>query len=416
MTIQEITLPPITPGAKIKVVWVGWGWNKALNRIIQQWLEGVEFVAVNTDAQDLAANLWWTKVNIWMNITKWLWAWANPEIGRKAAEESEDEIKKALNDADMVFITAWMWWWTGTWAAPVIAWIAKSMGILTIWIVTKPFSFEGKKREDNATEWLVKMKENVDTLIVIPNDKIFNIADKKTTFKQAFEMIDKVLYLGIQWISDLITKPWDINIDFADIKEIMLNSWNALLGIWYWAWEKRAVDAARKAIENPLLETNLDGAKKVIFAVSGWSDLSPYEVQEAAQIVQEILDPEANMIWWMSFDDSFEDEVKVTIIATWFNEQAKWPIQKTVKTNTRWDPIRNRQPENFVTRWINQTIGWFTANQNGFSSQNGWFSTTNVDTPELTNDAFRTPNNSEEDRETPAFMTKQLNNTWDEEK
>ena len=417
MSIQEITLPPITPGAKIKVVWVGWAWNKALNRIIQEWLEGVEFVAVNTDAQDLASNLWSTKVNIWMNITKWLWAWANPEIWRKSAEESENEIKQALNDADMVFITAWMWWGTGTWAAPVIAWIAKSMWILTIWIVTKPFSFEWKKRESNAEEWLVKIKENVDTLIVIPNDKIFNIADKKTTFKQAFEMIDKVLYLGIQWISDLITKPWDINIDFADIKEIMLNSWNALLGIGYWAWEKRAVDAARKAIENPLLETNLDGAKKVIFAVSWWSDLSPYEVQEAAQIVQEILDPEANMIWWMSFDDSFEDEVKVTIIATWFNEQAKWPIQKKVKTNTRWDPIRPRQPENFITRWVNQTIWWYTANQNGFSStQNWWFSTSNVDnTPELTNDAFRAPDNSEEDRETPAFMTKQLNNTWDEE-
>jgi len=335
MTIQEITLPPITPGAKIKVVGIGWGGNKALNRIIQQGLDGVEFIAVNTDAQDLAANLSTSKVNIWMNITKWLWAWANPEIWRKSAEESENEIKQALGDADMAFITAWMWWGTGTGAAPVIAGIAKSMGILTIGIVTKPFSFEWKKREENANEWLAKMKENVDTLIVIPNDKIFNISDRKTTFKQAFEMIDKVLYLGIQWISDLITKPWDINIDFADIKEIMLNSGNALLGIGYGAGEKRAVDAARKAIENPLLETNLDGAKKVIFAVSGGSDLSPYEVQEAADVVQKILDPEANMIWGMSFDDSFEDEVKVTIIATGFNEQANTK-RTVVKTNTRW--------------------------------------------------------------------------------
>ena len=402
MTIQEITLPPITPGAKIKVVWIGWGGNKALNRIIQQGLEGVEFIAVNTDAQDLAANLSTSKVNIWMNITKWLWAWANPEIWRKSAEESENEIKQALGDADMAFITAWMWWGTGTGAAPVIAGIAKSMGILTIGIVTKPFSFEWKKREENANEWLAKMKENVDTLIVIPNDKIFNISDRKTTFKQAFEMIDKVLYLGIQWISDLITKPWDINIDFADIKEIMLNSGNALLGIGYGAGEKRAVDAARKAIENPLLETNLDGAKKVIFAVSGGSDLSPYEVQEAADVVQKILDPEANMIWWMSFDDSFEDEVKVTIIATWFNEQAKWPIQKRVVTNTRWDPVRTyKQPENFITRWINETIWWNTATQN-------WFSSSNIDTPNLSNDAFRAPDNSDEDWETPAFMSKQL--------
>ena len=392
MTIQEITLPPITPGAKIKVVGIGWGGNKALNRIIQQGLEGVEFVAVNTDAQDLAANLSASKVNIWMNITKWLWAWANPEIWRKAAEESENEIKQALGDADMVFITAWMWWGTGTWAAPVIAWVAKSMGILTIGIVTKPFGFEWKKREENATDWLLKMKDNVDTLIVIPNDKIFNIADKKTTFRQAFEMIDKVLYLGIQWISDLITKPWDINIDFADIKEIMLNSGNALLGIGYGAGEKRAVDAARKAIENPLLETNLDGAKKVIFAVSGGSDLTPIEVQEAAAVVQEILDPEANMIWWMSFDDSFEDEVKVTIIATWFNEQASSKI-KTVRTNTRWDPIRK------------QASDWFTRIVNDWG-----FTSSNVEGPDLANDAFRAPDNSEEDWEMPAFMKKQL---WD---
>lgn len=407
MTIQEITLPPITPGAKIKVVGIGWGGNKALNRIIQQGLDGVEFIAVNTDAQDLAANLSNAKVNIWMNITKWLWAWANPEIWRKSAEESENEIKQALGDADMAFITAWMWWGTGTGAAPVIAGIAKSMGILTIGIVTKPFSFEWKKREENANEWLAKMKENVDTLIVIPNDKIFNISDRKTTFKQAFEMIDKVLYLGIQWISDLITKPWDINIDFADIKEIMLNSGNALLGIGYGAGEKRAVDAARKAIENPLLETNLDGAKKVIFAVSGGSDLSPYEVQEAADVVQKILDPEANMIWGMSFDDSFEDEVKVTIIATWFNDQPSWPIHKKVLTNTRWDPIRQRQPEDFVTRVVNN---W------GFTTSQTWgFSSTNVEnnTPDLTNNAFRAPDNSDEDWETPAFMAKKLNN-WED--
>ena len=410
MTIQEITLPPITPGAKIKVVGIGWGGNKALNRIIQQWLEGVEFIAVNTDAQDLAANLATSKVNIWMNITKWLWAWANPEIWRKSAEESENEIKQALGDADMAFITAWMWWGTGTGAAPVIAGIAKSMGILTIGIVTKPFSFEWKKRDENATDGLAKMKENVDTLIVIPNDKIFNISDRKTTFKQAFEMIDKVLYLGIQWISDLITKPWDINIDFADIKEIMLNSGNALLGIGYGAGEKRAVDAARKAIENPLLETNLDGAKKVIFAVSGGSDLSPYEVQEAADVVQKILDPEANMIWGMSFDDSFEDEVKVTIIATWFNDQPSWPIHKKVITNTRWDPIRQKQPEDFVTRVVNN---W------GFTTTQTWgFSSSNVDNnnPDLTtNNAFRAPDTSDEDWETPAFLAQKLNN-WDENK
>ena len=382
------------------------GGNKALNRIIQQWIDWVEFVAVNTDAQDLAANLSWTKVNIWINITKWLWAWANPEIWRKSAEESENEIKQALWDADMVFVTAWMWGWTWTWAAPVIAGIAKSMWILTIGIVTKPFSFEWKKRESNAEEWLLKMKENVDTLIVIPNDKIFNVADKKTTFGQAFQMIDKVLYLGIQWISDLITKPWDINIDFADIKEIMLNSGNALLGIGYGAWEKRAVDAARQAIENPLLETNLDGAKKVIFAVSGWSDLTPMEVQDAAQVVQWILDPEANMIWWMSFDDSFEDEVKVTIIATWFNEQPK-QVRAPLKRDTRGTPIKPKtEGGNFVVRWIND-IQWQTTQETIWWVQK-WFTAHTIENSTLANDAFRAPDNSDEDRETPAFIKRQL--------
>ena len=298
--------------------------------MIQEGLQGVEFVAVNTDAQDLATNLAQKKVNIGLNITKGLGAGANPEIGRKSAEEDEMNIKSVLQDTDMVFITAGMGGGTGTGAAPVVASIAKEMGILTVGIVTKPFSFEGKKRATNAEEGLKKMKEVVDTLIVIPNDKIYTLVDKKTTFKQAFTMIDKVLYLGVQGISDLITKPGDINIDFADIREVMLNSGNALLGIGYGAGEKRAVDAARKAIENPLLETNLDGAKKVIFAVSGGMDLTPVEVQEAAAIVEEILDDDVNMIWGMSFDESFEDEVKVTIIATGFEEQSKEPILKPV--------------------------------------------------------------------------------------
>ena len=190
------------------------------------------------------------------------------------------------------------------------------MGVLTIGIVTTPFSFEGKKRSLNAEEGLAKIKDSVDSLIVIPNDKIFTVVDKKTSFKQAFTMIDKVLYLGVQGISDLIVKPGDINIDFADIKTVMAGSGNAMLGIGYGAGEKRAVDAARKAIENPLLETNLDGAKKVVFAVSGGEDLTPIEVQEAASVIEEILDDDVNMIWGMSFDDSLEDEVKVTIIAT----------------------------------------------------------------------------------------------------
>lgn len=356
MVINEI-MPEFIPGAKIKVFGVGGCGNKALNRMIQEGLTGVEFVAVNTDAQDLATNLAQQKVNIGLNITKGLGAGANPEIGRKSAEEDEMNLKSVLQDTDMVFITAGMGGGTGTGAAPVVASIAKSMGILTVGIVTKPFSFEGKKRSTNAEEGLKKMKEVVDTLIVIPNDKIYTLVDKKTTFKQAFTMIDKVLYLGVQGISDLITKPGDINIDFADIREVMLNSGNALLGIGYGAGEKRAVDAARKAIENPLLETNLDGAKKVIFAVSGGMDLTPIEVQEAAAIVEEILDDDVNMIWGMSFDESFEDEVKVTIIATGFEEQSKEPILKPVQRNFLGQKIEmpKRESENYITRGLRNT-------------------------------------------------------------
>lgn len=390
MTIQEIK-PEFIPGAKIKVIGV-WGCgNKALNRMITEWLEGVGFVAINTDAQDLASNLADKKVNIWLNLTKWLGAGANPEIGRKAAEESEGEIKAILQDTDMVFITCGMGWGTGTGAAPVIANIAKTMWILTVAIVTKPFSFEGKKRDLNAEDGVKKMKDAVDTLIVIPNDKIFTVIDKKTTFKQAFTMIDKILFLGVQWISDLIVKPGDINIDFADIKVVMQNSGNALLGIWYGAGEKRAVDAARKAIENPLLETHLDGAKNIIFSVAWWHDLTPTEVREAATVIEEIIDDDVNMIWGMTFDESYDDEVKVTIIATGFVEQSKEEILKQPRRDILGRPTR--EAETFITRGIKKEFSML----NDFSPA------------KLGKDAEEKPVAMEEDLETPAFIRRSLN-------
>ncbi len=379
MTIQEIR-PEFIPGAKIKVIGCGGAGNKALNRMITEGLEGVEFLAVNTDAQDLATNLANRKINIGLNITKGLGAGAEPEIGRKAAEESSDEIKASLHDADMVFITCGLGGGTGTGSAPVIAEIARSMGILTVGIVTKPFSFEGNKRSTNAEEGLKKIKAAVDTLIVIPNDKIYNIVDKKTTFKQAFTMIDKVLFLGIQGISDLIIKPGDINIDFADIKKVMKDSGNALLGIGYGAGEKRAIDAARKAIENPLLETNLDGAKKVIIAFTGNHDLTPIEVQEAVSIVEEILDTNAEIIWGMTFDESFEDEVKVTVIATGFEEQSNENIIKKPNRDILGRKVRGS--ENFITR--------------GLQTDNN-----------LVEQLAQTEE-TEEDLETPAFIRKRL--------
>ncbi len=384
MVIHEIN-PEFIPGAKIKVLGVGGCGNKALNRMISEGLEGVGFVAINTDAQDLATNLAEKKINIGLNLTKGLGAGANPEIGRKAAEESETEIKTMLQDTDMVFITCGMGGGTGTGAAPVIANIARGMGILTVGIITKPFSFEGNRRTGNAEEGVKKIKEAVDTLIVIPNDKIFNVIDKKTSFKQAFTMIDKILFLGVQGISDLIIKPGDINIDFADVKAVMTNSGNALLGIGYGAGEKRAVEAARKAIENPLLEENLDGAKSIIFAVSGGHDLTPAEVREAAAVVEEIIDPDVNFFWWMTLDESMEDEIKVTIIATGFEEQSKEAILKQPQRDILGRPTMpsmKRESENFITRGIKKEIKPEAQHE--------------IETPA-------------EDLETPAFIRRSLN-------
>ncbi len=362
MVIHEIN-PEFIPGAKIKVIGIGGCGNKAINRMISEGLDGVGFVAINTDAQDLASNLAEKKINIGLNLTKGLGAGANPEIGRKAAEESETEIKAMLQDTDMIFITCGMGGGTWTGAAPIIANIARGMGILTVAIITKPFSFEGNRRTGNAEEGVKKLKEAVDTLIVIPNDKIFNVIDKKTSFKQAFTMIDKILFLGVQGISDLIIKPGDINIDFADVKAVMTNSGNALLGIGYGVGEKRAVEAARKAIENPLLEENLDGAKSIIFAVSGGHDLTPAEVREAAAVVEEIIAPDVNFFWWMTLDDSMEDEVKVTIIATGFEEQSKKAILKQPQRDILGRPTihMKRESENFIMRWIKKEVRQETA-------------------------------------------------------
>ncbi len=378
MTIQDFT-PELIPGAKIKVIGCWGAWGKTLMRMMTEWLQWVEFVAVNTDAQDLALNPAPHKINIWLNLTRGLGAGADPEIGRKAAEENIDEIKAMMQDTDMVFVTCGMWWGTGTGAAPVIGDIAMQMGILTVGVVTEPFGFEGKIRQRNAEEGVKKLKESVDTLIIIPNDRIFNIIDKKTTFKQAFTMIDKILFLGVQWISDLIIKPGDINVDFADVNRILRSSGTALLGIGYGVGEKRAVEAARKAIENPLLSNDLYGAKRVIFAVTGGIDLTPIEVQEAANIIEDILDDNAEIIWGMTLDEAFEDEVKVTIIATGFEQSITGAAKST---SSRASVSRS---EDFITR--------------GISS---------VEEPKR-----RTPTVNEElivedDIETPAFMRKKL--------
>jgi len=379
MNLQEFT-PDFVPGARIKVIGVGGAGVNSVNRMIQEWIEGVEFVAVNTDAQSLANSLAPIKINIGLDLTHWLGAGANPEIGRKAAEESIDEIKKVLEDTDMVFITAWMGGGTGTWAAPVIAQLAKEMDILTVGVVTKPFSFEGKQRLQNAIEGLERMKTAVDSLIVIPNDKIFNIIDKKTKFKDAFAMIDKILMLGVQGISDLIVKPGLVNVDFADVKVIMKDSWTALLGIGYGEGENRAVEAARRAIDNPLLDTRLEGAKRILFVVTGGEDLTPVEVQEAAKVLDEIKDEDANVIWWMTLDPSYEGEVKITIIATGFPESTQDEIIKGAPKFSFATPSGSRG-EDFVTKALGGAKPAAAAS---------------------------TPKQPEEDLETPAFLRKKL--------
>jgi len=381
--------------------------------MIEEGLEWVDFVAVNTDAQSLAGSLAGKKVNIGLNLTKWLGAGAMPEVGRKSAEENLEDIKAILMDADMVFVTAGMWWGTGTGAAPVIAQMAREMGILTVGVVTKPFSFEGKRRFASALEWLEKMKTSVDTLIVIPNDKIFNIIDKKTTFKQAFSMIDKILLLWVQGIADLIVRPGDINIDFADIKMIMSGAGTALLGIWYGDGDNRAVDAARRAIDNPLLEASLDGAKSIVFAVTGGDDLTPIEVQEASRIVEEIADPDAMIIWWMTFDESYHGEVKVTIIATWFPDIVQTSMISDVGTrrNTSNSFTERMWAAGFDNKFDNR--GMWNPSTQGSSRTSGGSDFVNraMDDQWIQSQTVVEQNNQpkvEEDYETPAFLRKKL--------
>jgi cell division protein FtsZ len=316
---QEI-MPDITPVAMIKVIGVGGGGCNALNRMIKANLRGIEFIAVNTDAQALYHNEAPLKLNIGKATTRGLGAGSNPDIGRQSAEESVDEIRQALEGADMVFITAGMGGGTGTGAAPVIADIAKEMGILTVAVVTKPFSFEGHRRKTQGEEGLENLKNKVDTLITIPNDKILSIIDKKTPITEAFTVVDDVLRQGVQGIADLITVHGMINVDFADVKTVMENAGSALMGIGYGTGENRAVEAAKAAIESPLLELSIDGAKGVLFNITGGNDLSMFEVDEAARIITEAADSEANVIFGAVINDSYTGEVKITVIATGFDD------------------------------------------------------------------------------------------------
>jgi len=311
--------------ATIKVIGVGGGGNNAVNRMIEHGVQGVEFIAVNTDAQALNLSKAEVKMQIGAKLTRGLGAGANPEVGKKAAEESKEQIEEALRGADMVFVTAGMGGGTGTGAAPVIAQIARDLGALTVGVVTRPFTFEGKKRSNQASGGIGSMKEAVDTLIVIPNDRLLEIVDKSTPMLEAFREADNVLRQGVQGISDLIATPGLINLDFADVKTIMSNKGSALMGIGVAAGENRATEAAKKAINSPLLETSIDGAQGVLMNITGGSNLSLYEVQEAADIVATATDQEVNMIFGSVINETLKDEIIVTVIATGFNEEVAQP-------------------------------------------------------------------------------------------
>lgn len=307
--------------AQIKVIGVGGGGSNAVNRMIEGGLKGVDFIAVNTDSQALFLSKAECKIQIGAKLTRGLGAGANPEIGMKAAEESRDELMASLKGADMVFVTAGMGGGTGTGAAPIVAEIAKEAGALTVGVVTKPFPFEGRKRSNQAESGVANLKSKVDTLIVIPNEKLLQVVDKQTTINDAFKIADDVLRQGVQGISDLVAVPGLINLDFADVKTIMHETGTALMGIGLGSDENRAAVAARAAISSPLLETSIEGARGVLLNITGGSNLGLFEVNEAAEIIAQAADPEANIIFGAVIDDSMGDDVRVTVIATGFDQQ-----------------------------------------------------------------------------------------------
>ena len=326
--------------ATIKVIGVGGGGNNAVNRMIADGVEGVEFIAVNTDAQAIHQSKAGTKMQIGQSLTKGLGAGANPQIGKLAVEESKRQMEEVLSGADLVFVTAGMGGGTGTGAAPAIAKIARKLGALTIGVVTRPFKFEGRKRAANAESGIAEMREAVDTLIIIPNNRLLEIVDEKTPMLEAFHEADNVLRQGVQGISDLIAVPGLINLDFADVKTVMSHKGTALMGIGIATGNNRAVEAAEKALNSPLLETSINGAQGVIMNITGGQNLSLFEVQEAAEIVASASHEELNMIFGSVINENLKDEMIVTIIATGFTEQDR-EEESTVIQNS---PVISEEP------------------------------------------------------------------------
>lgn len=329
--------------ANIKVVGCGGGGSNAVNRMIVEGLRNVEFIAINTDKQALMLSHANQKIQVGEKLTKGLGAGANPEIGKKAAEESREEIEEAIKGADMVFITAGMGGGTGTGAAPVVAEIAKSLGILTVGVVTKPFPFEGRRRMKHAEMGIENLKEKVDTLVTIPNERLLSMVDKKTTLLESFKFADDVLRQGVQGISDLITIPGLVNLDFADVRAVMLDKGLAHMGVGTGTGDNRAQDAAKQAISSPLLETSIVGATGVLLNVTGGADLGLLEINEAAEIVQEAADPDANIIFGAVIDETLKDEIRITVIATGFEEEIRRIQKQEVKEEVAATTMREKE-------------------------------------------------------------------------
>ncbi|HEX9797845.1 MAG TPA: cell division protein FtsZ [Anaerolineales bacterium] len=331
--------------ARIKVVGVGGGGSNAVNRMIEEGLAGIEFLAVNTDAQALLLSDAPTRVRIGDKLTRGLGAGGNPEVGQKAAEESAEEIYEVLKGSDMVFIAAGIGGGTGTGAAPIIAQISREIGALTIGVVTRPFTFEGAKRATSAEGGINRLKEHVDTLIVIPNDRLLQLADKKASLQDSFRMADDVLHQGIQGISELITVPGLINLDFADVRTIMSEGGAALMAVGRATGEERAREAAEKAISSELLDITIDGARGILFNVTGGNDLSLYEVNQAAAIIKETAHPDVNLIFGAVIDPSMVDELRVTVIATGFERSGSMHRVASRRPRSRRDEQEAVAPE-----------------------------------------------------------------------
>jgi len=313
--------PRAGQAAKIKVVGVGGGGGNAVSSMIGEGgIEGVDFVGVNTDAQALLHNKAEIKIQIGENLTKGLGSGGDPDVGSQAAEESREELKEELSGSDMIFITAGEGGGTGTGAAPVVAQVARETGALTVAVVTRPFDFEGSRRRHAADEGIQNLKDKVDTLIVVPNQRILQVIDKKTPILEAFKRIDSVLYQGVKGIAELITLPGLVNVDFADVRTIMQNSGTALMGMGLGTGDKRSIAAVRQAISSPLLDTSIEGAKGILFNVVGGADLSMSEIDEAASMIYKVVDPDANIIFGAAIDDKLVDQIKITVIATRFDE------------------------------------------------------------------------------------------------